>query len=297
MSAAAGMSNDRGANGKGRAPADVGEDQFSRDLSSIVLDLTLLSTRERDVLALLGEGHSRGEIARRLYRSPKTIDNHCTRIYDKLGVHSQAQLVRLLHEQGLAGRNSTFSLRPAPFSDDAPVWKAYSAIVRELGSADPKDYFGELTRCLCEALGVEYAGVSEYDPESREFTVIAAFMDGAPVGQIVCPIDVSPCAVAMRQGEIVCNGDAMERFPGDEPLMHYAASTYIGVGLENHWLGNLGTMWIASRRTAHNARVILDVLKLLRHQVATAIALQIAVDRLSEFGADLVSREMNSAGA
>lgn len=282
-------------------PFKVGRPEADSERSgaeeAVVLDPSRLSARERDVLALLSEGHSRGEIARRLHRSPKTIDNHCTRIYDKLGVHSQAQLVRFMHEQGLAGPAFHVPARSVPFSDDAPMWKAYGAIVRELGAAEGVNYFDVLTRCLCEALGVEFSGVSEYDDEAKELVVIAALMDGSPVGTILCPSNVSPCAVAMRKGEIVCNGDTLTRFPQDEPLKHYGANTYIGVGLQNHWLGDLGTMWVASRRPVQNAGVIVDVLKLLRHQVATAIAFQVAVDRLSECGVELAYRQIDAKRA
>ena len=52
-----------------------------------------LSPRERHVLALLAEGLSNAEIADRLALSEKTIRNHVTNVFDKLGVCSRAQAI------------------------------------------------------------------------------------------------------------------------------------------------------------------------------------------------------------
>ena len=52
-----------------------------------------LSERELDVLQLLSEGLSNGEIAQRLVVSVGTIKTHVHRIIDKLGVRSRTQAV------------------------------------------------------------------------------------------------------------------------------------------------------------------------------------------------------------
>lgn len=50
-----------------------------------------LSAREREVLELLAEGRSNGQIARDLGLSIKTIQNHVSRILDKLQVRDRTQ--------------------------------------------------------------------------------------------------------------------------------------------------------------------------------------------------------------
>src|SRR5690606_39152043 len=52
-----------------------------------------LSTREREVLALIAEGFSNAEIAERLHISEKTVRNHASNVFDKLGVWSRAQAI------------------------------------------------------------------------------------------------------------------------------------------------------------------------------------------------------------
>jgi DNA-binding NarL/FixJ family response regulator len=60
-----------------------------------------LTVREREVLALTGEGLTSKEIAQRLKASPRTIETHRQRIMNKIGVHSATRLVRLAISRGL----------------------------------------------------------------------------------------------------------------------------------------------------------------------------------------------------
>jgi two-component system nitrate/nitrite response regulator NarL len=65
-----------------------------------------LTAREREVLALLGDGASQTDIAARLVISPKTVAAHIDHILHKLGVHSRAQAVAVAYRDGLLGSAS-----------------------------------------------------------------------------------------------------------------------------------------------------------------------------------------------
>ncbi|MFB6673055.1 response regulator [Streptomyces sp. NPDC056390] len=54
-------------------------------------ELASLSPRERDILALIGDGLTNREIGKRLYLSEKTVKNHISRLLAKLGVHRRVQ--------------------------------------------------------------------------------------------------------------------------------------------------------------------------------------------------------------
>jgi DNA-binding NarL/FixJ family response regulator len=62
-----------------------------------------LSARERDVLALIAEGLGNAEIAERLSISDKTVRNHISNIFDKLGVWTRAQAIVFAHDRRFAG--------------------------------------------------------------------------------------------------------------------------------------------------------------------------------------------------
>ncbi len=60
-----------------------------RAMHARVSSLKLLSNRERDVFRLLLEGKSNKEISLSLAISEKTVEEHLTQIYLKLGVRSR----------------------------------------------------------------------------------------------------------------------------------------------------------------------------------------------------------------
>lgn len=63
--------------------------------------LSELTEREREVVALVGEGLTNAEIGLRLFVSPATAKTHVSRAMVKLQVRDRAQLVVLAYESGL----------------------------------------------------------------------------------------------------------------------------------------------------------------------------------------------------
>ena len=60
-----------------------------------------LSPREREILDRMTAGLTNAEIGRKLFISEKTVRNHVTRIFEKLGVKSRAQAIVLAKDKGL----------------------------------------------------------------------------------------------------------------------------------------------------------------------------------------------------
>jgi DNA-binding NarL/FixJ family response regulator len=60
-----------------------------------------LTDREQEVLALVADGLSNHEIAKRLYVSPATAKTHVSRAMIKLRARDRAQLVVIAYESGL----------------------------------------------------------------------------------------------------------------------------------------------------------------------------------------------------
>ncbi|HET9909813.1 MAG TPA: response regulator transcription factor [Anaerolineales bacterium] len=67
--------------------------------------LSVLSPREKEVLQLIAEEHTSGEIAKLLFVSEKTVEKHRARLMEKLNVRNIAGLVRMAIKFRLVDRD------------------------------------------------------------------------------------------------------------------------------------------------------------------------------------------------
>ncbi len=82
--------------------------------------LDVLSRRELEILALIGQGMSIKEIAELIHRSTKTVENHRISLGQKLKMSNRVQLATIAHEAGLKIDDSALT-RVDPVTD--PVAK------------------------------------------------------------------------------------------------------------------------------------------------------------------------------
>jgi two-component system response regulator FixJ len=68
--------------------------------SEIAVRLAKLTDRERQVMDLMVAGHQTKEIAAELGISPKTVDNHRSRVFEKTGADGVAELVWMVVRNG-----------------------------------------------------------------------------------------------------------------------------------------------------------------------------------------------------
>ena len=78
--------------------ADAANRSTNSVASEFAARLTTLTARERQVMELVATGQSSKEIARALRISHRTVELHRSHIFDKLGVQSATELVRLVIE-------------------------------------------------------------------------------------------------------------------------------------------------------------------------------------------------------
>jgi DNA-binding NarL/FixJ family response regulator len=61
----------------------------------------LLGARELDILRLVAQGYTDAEIGKQLYISPRTVQNHLTRIREKTGLRRRSELTRWAVEHSI----------------------------------------------------------------------------------------------------------------------------------------------------------------------------------------------------
>jgi DNA-binding NarL/FixJ family response regulator len=80
---------------------------FLQDTGDASLDLSeMLTARERQVLQLAAQGATNVEIGTRLSISPRTAETHRTNLMRKLGLKTQADLLRYAYQRGILPRAS-----------------------------------------------------------------------------------------------------------------------------------------------------------------------------------------------
>ena len=109
---------------QGRSYIDVGLDD--NQLQTVLVDeqkarsegasrsLESLSERERQVLELVALGFTHKEVGESLSLSVKTVETYRSRLAEKLGLRSRAELVRFALGLGLLDSTRTESASPAP---------------------------------------------------------------------------------------------------------------------------------------------------------------------------------------
>lgn len=144
-----------------------------------------LTRREMMVIILMSTGHTAPEIATLLELSPRTVENHKRRIYEKLGVGSQSQAVAKAIGLGLLqpGRLRTLGL-PRPGRPDHAGDPALLALVVLIGpTSQARDEVAQLLISKQVPLVItarrEYLGL-EHWAEWQRGPVVALLIDPEP---------------------------------------------------------------------------------------------------------------------
>jgi DNA-binding NarL/FixJ family response regulator len=103
-----------------------------------------LSSRQKDILRLLVDGHDNRAIAHELNLSIKTIENHLTRLYRQLDVHNRLTAVNFVrdHPELIAHTGKTDQKEPMRF--ELPVAEQAAILVVD----DNKRYRSQLRRMI-----------------------------------------------------------------------------------------------------------------------------------------------------
>jgi DNA-binding NarL/FixJ family response regulator len=81
---------------------EKGEAEVFDSEKAMLAGLGGLTSREREILGLIGQGMGNKQIAERLYIAPQTVRNYISAIYGKLGVHDRYEAMQIAVRAHLA---------------------------------------------------------------------------------------------------------------------------------------------------------------------------------------------------
>ena len=82
------------------------EDFAARGAPAATVDVSVLTPREQEVLALIGNGANNTEIGETLFVSEATVKTHVGRILMKLALRDRVHAVIYAYEAGIVGRTT-----------------------------------------------------------------------------------------------------------------------------------------------------------------------------------------------
>ena len=100
--------------------------------------ITDLTVREREIVALVAQGHGTRQLAARLGIADKTIRNHLVSIYAKLGVSDRLELAIYAGRHGLAGTGERSGAEPGHLSRCLPGYSPHASLARVVSTASSR---------------------------------------------------------------------------------------------------------------------------------------------------------------
>ncbi len=243
-----------------------------------------LTQRELEVVGLVTEGLSSREVAQRLCRSPRTVENHLRSIYQKLGVRNRVELVRAVAERGLLGKSgeSAGGLPGTDLEFKGRTLDLISKIDSRMARVEHRDYFFELAKSLTEVLDVRWAGVTEPTLREDMLDIVCVVERGELRDQVECQASVSPCGAVLRDGEIVVADNLTDQFPDWELGKELGVRGYVGVRLENHVGDAIGTLSIMHDEAIEDIANYVMILRLFGRRTSAELALAQLMDSVGD---------------
>ncbi len=122
-------------------------------------------------------------------------------------------------------------------------------------------FFSDLTRVLCETLGVNRALVAKWNPDSNRLAVLAHWSRAGKVGHSEYDPSGTPCERVLRDGLHICHDHVQELFPQDLDLQKLNAVSYYGVAIPSTNSKTEGVLCILDDKPMERTEWLLPVMQ------------------------------------
>ncbi len=148
---------------------------------------------------------------------------------------------------------------------------ALRKIVRGAAAEIGERFFAALVQHVAEALGVQYAFVSEFTEDRASFRTRAFWARGAAAENFAAPLAGTPCEAVLNGREAHYAQRLQQLFPEDKPLVAWRAESYCGVPLVGRSGTISGHLAIVDDRPMPDGEPVLSILRVVAGRVSTEI--------------------------
>jgi signal transduction histidine kinase/PAS domain-containing protein len=162
------------------------------------------------------------------------------------------------------------------------------SIVEGTAAVTGDDFFPALVKHIAEALQVKYALVTQLSGDRLQ--AIAFWAHGALQPPIVYFPAYTPCEIALRNGEYICESFVQQIFPEDADLVMMQADSYMGISLKDAEGNSIGNLCVLDIKPLQDIPRIRNILKVFAARASAELQRKAANDALYELNQTLEMR-------
>jgi DNA-binding CsgD family transcriptional regulator/GAF domain-containing protein len=244
-----------------------------------------LTPRQREVLALIGQGLSTAEIARRLYRTVKTVESHRLMLGKRLGARNRVELARIAIQAGLTDLGPPGEGVSAQGTDPDAVaqegtCRALGMIEAGVSTAHGQAFLEAMVSQIVTALGAAGAFVLRVGAEGVSKSVVGWTQEGR-AGEVKYTAARAEDA-GLAGGEVrEIEGAPMQMFGETSPVMYREVASTLLTPLYDSRGQRLGTLAVLLRTAPEQAVCTREILRLLAGRAAAELERKEAEDRFN----------------
>ena len=150
------------------------------------------------------------------------------------------------------------------------------------------DFFPALVKHIAEALHVKYALVTQVVGD--QLHALAFWAHGAIQPPIMYFPAYTPCEIALRNGEFICESFVQQLFPEDADLVTMQAESYMGISLKDADGNPIGNLCILDTQPLQETERIGNILQVFAARASAELQRKAANQALYELNQTLESR-------
>jgi PAS domain S-box-containing protein len=251
--------------------------------------LERLQTRSKILAPLLCEG--------KLWGFLNAVESHSARDWQpqevellqalsvELAIALQQSITHQRLEDELSERKQTEALLRESEQRSARAWQQLQNLIAGTAATTGENFFPALTHYMAEALGVDYAIVTEEVGEQLQS--LGYWANGSLQANFSFYLSNTPCEQALQQGEFYCESGVQQQFPEDLDLVEMGADSYLGFALRGSQGKSIGNLCLLDRKPFEDLEQAKNLLRVFAARASAELERERATHSLERLNRQL----------